>query len=99
MQFRNLISENSLDDGTPVISLGRVSFWLILSFCSYFWFCVEVAAFPPTLFYTLGFLMIYNVSKKSLKSLDVVLQAWADKKLKNAGDITQLVKDVAREIK
>lgn len=85
-----------MEDGTIVVSLGRVSFWIIFTFCTYFWFFLPIAAFPPNLFHTLVFLMIYNISKKSVKALDIALQSWAEKKLSSPGDIAKLVGEVVK---
>lgn len=76
MNIWNLISE---DEGNK-ISLGRLSFWLIFALCWYFWLFLPVTVFPDSLFYTLAFLMAYNVSKKSLRVLDGVLNVWMQKK-------------------
>ena len=98
-KFSSLISEETKEDGSIIVSLGRVSFWIIFGFCSFFWFGMPVAAFPPNLFQTLVFLMIYNISKKSVKALDVALKSWADKKLGSPGDIAKLVGEVVKASK
>jgi len=51
------------EDGVN-FSLGRITFWLILSISIFFWFKKPVDAFPPSLLHTLYLLIGYNVSKK-----------------------------------
>ena len=99
LKFSSLISEETREDGSIIVSLGRVSFWIILSFCTFFWFGLPITSFPPNLFHTLVFLMIYNISKKSVKALDIALKSWADKKLGSPGDIVKLVGEVVKATK
>ena len=82
VDFRSLISEDKdPETGKLLISLGRICFWTVFGFCIYFWFFLPIPAFPPNLFQTLVFLMMYNVSKKGVKSLDLAMKSWVGTKL------------------
>lgn len=62
MNYWNLISEDNKN-----ISLGRVSFWILMGFSAYFWFCQPAANFPPTLYNILVAVILYNFGKKGLE--------------------------------
>lgn len=71
MTFKTLISEDGIN-----VSLGRVAFWLLLSFAAYFWFCKAITDFPPTLYSALTTIMLYNFGKKGVE----VMANWLDLK-------------------
>ena len=78
MKLNGLVSEDGI-----VLSLGRVSFWVVLGMSAYFWYVRSIEAFPPTLYSVLSGLLLYNFSKKGLESLD----KYVDYR-KNAGTLT-----------
>lgn len=64
MKWISLISENE----GKTVSLGRISYWIALSFSIYFWFWLPVNAFPPTLFEFLAATLIFNLGKKAVST-------------------------------
>jgi len=65
IQFKYLFSE----DGKKA-SIGRFVLWILLTISIYFWFTRPYNEFPETLFYTLIFVLIYNLSKKGFRILE-----------------------------
>lgn len=61
------------EDG-KAISLGRVSFWLLLLACIYFWFFEKIVDFPPTLFQAFCAVMLYNFGKKGVDLFNTFLE-------------------------
>jgi len=74
MRFISLICEfKELDkDGEKVtenfISLGRVSFWITFLICLKFWWYGK--DIPMTLYNTFVVMVIYNFSKKGLRTVE-----------------------------
>jgi hypothetical protein len=64
MTWRSLICEEHSVDGTlqGFVSIGRVSFWILLAYMSYFWLTLQVV--PDTLYMSWIAVLIYNLSKK-----------------------------------
>lgn len=50
------------------ISLGRLSFWLILGLTVYFWLERPPADFPPSLDNALGLVLAYNLGGKAFRA-------------------------------
>jgi len=63
MTIKNLISE----DGKQ-ISIGRLTFWLLLFVCLWFWF--HRAETPQTLFDAWTAMVLYNLGKKGIFAFD-----------------------------
>ena len=66
MTFRSLIcEEHSNNDGKleSFVSIGRVSFWIFLTFMGYFWMTDKVV--PETLYHSWVSILIYNLAKKA----------------------------------
>lgn len=70
MTLKNLISE----DGRRV-SIGRLTFWVLLSVCLYFWLWLKTDA-PYTLHESWIWLLFYNLGKKVLPVID----RWGERK-------------------
>ncbi|MGE4267191.1 MAG: hypothetical protein AB7F25_07130 [Deferribacterales bacterium] len=63
MTFKNLISENGAQ-----ISIGRLTFWLLLCVCLWFW--LRGADTPNTLFEAWAAMVLYNLGKKGVWAFD-----------------------------
>ena len=70
MTIKNMISE----DGKQV-SIGRLTFWLLLFVCLYFWLYLHADA-PDTLHESWIWIMFYNLGKKILPVID----RWGERK-------------------
>jgi len=64
MTWRSLICEEHAVDGTlqGFVSIGRVSFWILLSILTWFWLTERVV--PDTLYSSWIAVLLYNLSKK-----------------------------------
>jgi len=67
LKFAYLITE----DGRRV-SLGRITFWLLLCFMIYFWF-IE-GEVPESLFSTWWLILLYNFGKKAKPVLEKMIK-------------------------
>jgi hypothetical protein len=66
MNGYGLISEEK-----ETMSLGRVTFWIVLLYMSWFWFSSEYEI-PSTLITTFEWVMGYNFGKKILSTITAV---------------------------
>lgn len=96
MEWRTLIS----DDGNS-LSVGRIAFWLVFALSNYLWIfkCVAITyVFPASLLEILSLLLLYNISKKGLSSLDTALKDRANKIISTVtGEKTPPTDDLPKE--
>ena len=70
MTFRSLICDietvtvSGKQELQSFVSIGRVSFWIILIFMSYYWYTEKTV--PATLFDSWWIILLYNFSKKPI---------------------------------
>lgn len=91
MSFKYLITE----DGERV-SIGRVTFIIILATMLFFWITGKTVV--DTLFYTWVLLLVYNLSKKGIRSLDKFLEVLLVAFSKKAG-VADFIKDAQASVK
>lgn len=83
MTFRSLFCDVKADPTAPdqlqsFVSIGRVTFWLLMCFMCYFW--IQGIPIPASLIETFNIIILYNFLKKPLDMIDSeAIKSWIKK--------------------